>query len=129
VRPLIFRQCVVHKDHSKTHTHTMLTITQDEKKIVVPADVGETEKCMHPLHTHDTTGLIHMEYPLPVPFFLGDFFDVMGVSFSDTQVGAIRTYDGYKITVKKNGKRVNGMYRWIWLKDLDKIELEIESSK
>lgn len=84
---------------------------------------------MHPLHTHDGTGLIHMEYPIPFPFFLGDFFDIMGTTFNDSQIGAIRMHDEYKITVMKNNKRVPFFYRWILLKDLDKIEIKIEKKK
>lgn len=129
MRSLVFQQCVVHVDHSPTHTHAQLTIFQDGKKITIPENVGNTKECMHPLHTHDTTGLIHMEYPFPFPFFLGDFFDVMGVSFNNSRLGAYRTFDGYKITVFKNGKQVYGFYRWILLSDLDNIEIHIEKEK
>lgn len=124
-RSFVFRQCVEHVDHSSTHTHTQLKIQQDGKEIPIPAHVGITDECMHPLHTHDATGLIHMEYPLPIPFFLGDFFDLMGITFNDGQVGSIKKFDRYEIVVRKNGKLVKGGYRWILLKDLDTIEIEI----
>ncbi len=118
-------QCVEHIDNSPTHTHTQLKIIQDGVDVLVPANIGLTTACMHPLHTHDATGLIHMEYPIPFPFFLGDFFDTMGTTFSDTQIGGIREFDGYEITIKKNDKKVSAFYRWILLKDLDKIEINI----
>jgi hypothetical protein len=129
LRQLAFTQCVEHKDNSPTHTHAQLKITQDGIDVPIPANIGITSKCMHPLHTHDGTGLIHMEYPIPFPFFLGDFFDIMGTTFNDSQIGAIRMYDEYKITVIKNNKRVPFFYRWILLKDLDKIEIKIEKKK
>lgn len=129
LKKAVFLQCVEHVDYSSTHTHTQLTIKQDGKKIAIPADIGITDKCMHPLHTHDTTGLIHMEYPLPVPFTLGDFFDVMGVTFDDRQIGAIKKYDGYDISVIKNGQEVTSQFRWILLKDLDKIEIEVNKKR
>jgi hypothetical protein len=53
----------------------------------------------------------------------------MGTTFNDSQIGAIRTYDEYNITVIKNNKRVPFFYRWILLKDLDKIEIKIEKKK
>ena len=83
---------------------------------------------MHPLHTHDATGLIHMEYPKPVTFYLGEFFDLMGVIFDDKQIGALKNMDGYKILIKKNGKTINSNYRLIPLRDLEKIEIIVTSS-
>jgi hypothetical protein len=44
-------------------------------------------------------------------------------------IGSIRTYDEYNINVIKNNKRVPFFYRWILLKDLDKIEIKIEKKK
>lgn len=129
LRQIVFLQCVTHKDNSKTHTHTQLTIIQDGKIIPIPQNIGIFDNCMHPLHTHDATGLIHMEYPITVPFYLGDFFDVMGTIFNDHQIGAIKISDGYKITVFKNGKIVKDMYRFILLLDLDKIKIRIDKSK
>ena len=129
LRNLVFQHCVTHTDHSKTHTHTQLKIIQDGREIQVPSNVAVTDACMHPLHTHDATGLIHMEFPLPFTFFLGDFFDVMGTKFSDTQIGSIRTFDGYTIRIKKNGKIISSMHRFISLQDLDKIEIMIQRTK
>ncbi len=39
---------------------------------------------MAPLHTHDTSGTIHVESTVVRDFTLGEFFDVWGVTFSDT---------------------------------------------
>ncbi len=126
-RSIAFGQCVIHEDYSKTHTHATLIIEQDGKKITIPKNLGITSTCMHPLHTHDTTGLIHMEYSLPITFYLGDFFDVMGIVMNDHQMGALKTMDGYKIEVIKNKKLVKGHYRQIPLHDLDLIRISITS--
>lgn len=126
IKKVAIQQCVEHVDHSPTHTHTQLKVVQEGNEIKIPSNVGISDNCMHPLHTHDATGLIHMEYPMPLPFFLGDFFNVMGIKFDDTQIGSIRTFDGYKIEVFKNGKPVRMLYRWILLKDLDKIEIRVD---
>lgn len=126
-RQKVFSKCVVHENYSSTHTHTLLTITQDGKKIGIPKNLGITTKCMHPLHTHDETGLIHMEYPTHFTFYLGDFFDLMGIVFSDDQVGAIKKNDGYAITLSVNGKIIKRNFRKIQLIDKDKIDLKIVS--
>lgn len=117
----VYKKCVTHTDFSKTHTHAMLSINQDGRKIKVPANLGITSSCMHPLHTHDETGLIHMEYGRAMKYTLGDFFDLMGVVLNDTQIGALRTQDGYVISVEKNRKPITSSYRNILLKDHDKI--------
>lgn len=126
-RFIAFSQCVQHKSNSKTHTHATLVIEQDGRQIVVPANLGITPNCMHPLHTHDATGLIHMEYPLPFNFYLGDFFDVMGIVMNDKRVGALKTMDGYKIEVIKNKQLIKAYYRAISLHDLDSIRIRITS--
>lgn len=117
----VYSSCVVHTDFSKTHTHAMLTITQDGRNIKVPANLGITSSCMHPLHTHDDTGLIHMEYPRSIKYTLGDFFDLMGVVFDNGQIGSLKVQDGYVISVEKNSKQIKSSYRGILLKDHDKI--------
>lgn len=123
----IYKKCVTHIDFSKTHTHAMLTITQDERKIKVPANLGITSTCMHPLHTQDETGLIHMEYQRNIKYTLGDVFDLMGVVLNNTQIGSLRAQDGYVITVKKNGKRIKSSFRNILLKDHDKVSISAVS--
>jgi hypothetical protein len=34
------------------------------------------EKCIYWLHTHDETGIIHIESPIKKDFILGQFFDL-----------------------------------------------------
>lgn len=128
-RSYVFSQCVTHKENSATHTHAALFIEQDARQIVIPADLGIAVKCMHPLHTHDATGTIHMETPLPLTFYLGDFFDVMGIIMNDHQVGSLRTANGYKIEVIKNKMLVKDHYRDIVLKNFDSIKIHITSPR
>ncbi|HEX9235017.1 MAG TPA: hypothetical protein VF972_01920 [Actinomycetota bacterium] len=39
------------------------------------------------IHTHDATGIIHIESPTPRTFTLGEFFDVWGVRFTASCLG------------------------------------------
>ncbi len=120
----VYRKCITHTDFSNKHTHAMLTIFQDGKKVKVPANLGITSSCIHPLHTHDETGLIHMEYPRSIRYTLGDVFDLMGVVFDDLQIGSLRTQDGYVISVEKNNKSIKSSFRSMLLKDHDKIVIK-----
>lgn len=65
------------------HWHTQLTITVAGNPYTIPADIGLTATCSEPLHTHDTSGLIHIETNVGRLYTLGDFFTVWGKSFAN----------------------------------------------
>ncbi len=46
------------------HWHTQLSITSGGNPVTIPANIGITATCLEVLHTHDTSGLIHIELPL-----------------------------------------------------------------
>jgi len=59
--------------------------------------------CISPLHTHDTTGILHTESASAVPNTLGEFFTEWGVTLSancvETRCGAVAVYiDGKPYT-------------------------------
>ncbi len=120
----VFEECAGHAKGNR-HYHARIQITQNGKNITVPENIGITGECIHPLHTHNTTGLIHMDYPKKFDFTLGDFFDIQGIILNDKQIGSIKTYDGYKIIVKINNKIITKDLRHIILKDLDTITIQI----
>jgi hypothetical protein len=75
----------------------------------VPSQIGidPSNGFIAPLHTHDTTGVVHMEAVETYPFKLGQFFDVWGVKFSDHQLGGYRDGGGRALSVYVNGNRVS----------------------
>lgn len=124
----ILAECVTHdKKQSKHHYHLQLQIIQNDQLLPIPADTGinKQTECMHPLHTHDTTGKIHIEYPTSVRFTLGDFFDSAGIVFHDNQLGSMTTHEGYRIKAVINNKERTNNLRSIPLRDGDNIKLEI----
>jgi len=46
------------------HIHAHLDIFVDGEPFDVPADIGITNSCTYWLHTHDLTGIIHIESPI-----------------------------------------------------------------
>jgi hypothetical protein len=58
------------------------------------------------LHTHDTTGIVHIESPKVRKFTLGEFFDVWGLRFSSTCLGGYCASGTKRIWVWVNAKRV-----------------------
>jgi hypothetical protein len=65
------------------HTHQHLDLYVDGRPAAVPAGIGidRTAGVLSPIHTHDSSGIIHVESPIVRDFTLGEFFDVWGVHF------------------------------------------------
>lgn len=127
-RQHMLASCVSHET-SQNHQHAEFFLYQDSTQIEIPGGIGLTPTCMHPVHTHDNSGTIHMEYPRSARFTLGDFFAMQGIVFSDTQVGPAKTSDGYRFTLDSNGKVRKTWYAGTPLRDGDTITLRIASPK
>ena len=59
------------------HIHVHLDIFINGQNSTVPALIGITNSCFYWLHTHDDTGIIHIESPVNKTFTLGQFFDIL----------------------------------------------------
>jgi hypothetical protein len=91
------------------HVHVALFVYVDGKQITVPANFGidPQGRFLAPIHTHDSSGVIHLESTEPYPFTLGQTFDIWGVKFSATQLGAYQAgVGGNVLQVWVNGKQV-----------------------
>jgi hypothetical protein len=73
------------------------------------------------LHTHDETGIIHIESPNSHVYTLGNFFDVWKQPLSPTQVGP----DKGKVTVYVDGKVFTGNPTTITLTHYKDIQLDV----
>ncbi|MBI4502290.1 MAG: hypothetical protein HY700_14165, partial [Gemmatimonadetes bacterium] len=71
------------------HIHQHLTITIRGATTTVPAMIGinQLARYISPIHTHDTTGTVHIEAATKDGFTLGQFFDVWGVRFTAQCIG------------------------------------------
>jgi hypothetical protein len=92
------------------HIHQHLDIFIDGKPVTVPKDIGINfdERFISPLHTHDRTGVIHVESDKVQDFTLGQFFDVWGVRFTQNCIGGYCAKGNEKLRVFSNGKPVSG---------------------
>ncbi len=104
------------------HIHSLLHVYVNGKPVAVPANIGLEEPSgpFSPLHTHDTTGIIHMEADQQYPFTLGQFFAVWGVRFSDNQLGPYKPRGDEKLTVYVNGERISDPVNYV-MKEHDNI--------
>ncbi len=62
------------------HIHQHLTIYDAGQPVSVPQGIGIDQKdsCIYWMHTHDTTGVIHVESPSEKQYPLKDFLDLWG---------------------------------------------------
>ena len=73
------------------------------------------------LHTHDTSGIIHVESPKVRKFTLGNFFDVWGLRFSSRCLGSYCATGKKGIWVWVNGRQVRTDPRKILLRSHQEI--------
>lgn len=116
--------------NTSLHQHPHIEITIQGTAVTVPTDIGigpslwkdhsmdeyRQMETMSPIHTHDSSGTIHLEMGKWHPCTLGDFFDVWGQPFDSAGVlsypGAISlTVDGkpsaeYRDLVLQDGQQI-----------------------
>ena len=77
------------------HIHQHLDLFVTGRRVTVPANIGIAPgPLFSPLHTHDTTGIIHVESATEARFSLGQFFAVWGVPLSARRIGTLATGAG-----------------------------------
>jgi hypothetical protein len=90
------------------HVHSVLQIYIEGKQVPLASQIGidQQESYLAPLHTHDSSGIIHMEATEPYPFKLSQFFTVWGVKFTPSQIGAYKAGNGNVLALYANGTQV-----------------------
>jgi hypothetical protein len=68
------------------HIHQHLDVFYRGHRVTVPAGIGIGSTFISPLHTHDTSGVVHVESPTIRPFTLAEFFGVWGVPLTRATV-------------------------------------------
>jgi hypothetical protein len=96
--------CAPSMIENKYHVHAFVGIMVNGKEIALPDSIGlylpgtpvngytNTAKCFYYIHTHDATGLVHMESPSTAPlgssvYTLGNVLDVWGQTITANSFG------------------------------------------
>jgi hypothetical protein len=133
------------------HDHVHLDVIVNAERITVPAGVGmaapvdrgpgpcppppeslsigdcapghffTARVATSPLHTHTSSGIIHIESDRRRTFTLGEFFDEWRVRFNSSCLGAYCTGAGKALHVFVDGRRVSGDPRRFVLADRQEI--------
>ena len=109
------------------HTHQHLDLYVDGRQVTIPADIGinRTVGFISPIHTHDATGIIHVESPVVRTFTLGELFDVWGVRFDGHCVGGACDGGGRALSVFLDGQPYAGDPRSLVLAAHEEIVVAI----
>jgi hypothetical protein len=92
------------------HTHEHIDVFVHGRSVTVPANIGidRTAGFISPLHTHDQSGIIHVESATTRAFSLGQFFDVWGVRFTRECLGGLCDTGSESLRVFVDGHEATG---------------------
>ncbi|MFN2463481.1 MAG: hypothetical protein ABR573_06215 [Candidatus Dormibacteria bacterium] len=114
------------------HIHAHLYILDDGVAQPVSRNIGVVgggpilaPTCLYWLHTHDRSGLIHMEAPQPTTFTLGQFFDIWGQPLGPTMVARLVVPPGQALKVFVDGKPFSGDPGEVVLKRHTEVVIEL----
>jgi hypothetical protein len=101
------------------HYHAHLDVLIDGNHVPVPPELGISvpttaasaagthapgQPGIAPLHTHDSSGVLHVESPTDPQFTLGQLFTEWDISLGPDHVGSYHTGNGTSIGVFVNGQ-------------------------
>ena len=112
------------------HIHQHLSISIDGSAVTVPANLGvdPLQGTMSALHTHDTSGIIHVESATQRPFTLGQLFTEWGVRLKAHTIGPYVDGAGdRRVTLFVDGKRSDTPLPALRLADRQDIDIVVTS--
>jgi hypothetical protein len=120
------------QEYVTLHVHPHLAIFYRGTQVQVPQYIGAAPGpgggCLYWIHTHDASGIIHVEAPQLAPpggpaYTLGMFFDIWGQPLSRNDVAGLKG----PVTAYLNGQKYDGELAAIPLKAHNLITLEVGS--
>ncbi len=95
------------------HIHAHLSMYIDGQPVQIPQNMGiaSDNSCLYWLHTHDTSGVIHIEAPANHSFTLGNLFDEWANQFSSLNYPSQLDLSGW--TAYVDGKLYTGDFHKI----------------
>jgi hypothetical protein len=116
---------------TRLHTHQHLDLYVNGDHVTVPGGIGigPHASFYSPLHTHDSSGIVHVESPLVQTFTLGQFFGVWGVRLTRRCIGGYCSAHLRTLEAFVDGKRSAGDPSHIVLRQHEEIVLAFGSAK
>ena len=123
-------------EQSVEHIHAHLSIYINGASVPLVANtgiapIGVTSQanvtCYYWLHTHDASGVIHIESPTTKPFTLNQFFDVWEKFSSSSSAFPTQLLSSAGWTIYVNGKQVNTDFSHLLLHAHDLVTIAYNS--
>ncbi|TLZ62793.1 MAG: hypothetical protein E6K13_05315 [Methanobacteriota archaeon] len=108
----VLQMCMQESPGFARHDHVLLSITITGVPQQVPMNIGVAPGCMRPVHTHDTTGRIHVESSVAHEFTLADFFAVWNQPFSKERILGYTTDTSHTIVFRVDGLQNTQFEQW-----------------
>jgi len=97
---------------SDYHYHLQLNITINGERIEIPTNIGfEKDEngetlFLHPIHTYDNSGRVHVETTKNTTAKLGFFFDIWGEDFNSKRILGYSVDESHSLNMTVNGQKV-----------------------
>ena len=128
----ISRECLDH-DGLARHDHAVLKIFIDGEQELIPANIGiMTDICneqgeeMHAVHTHDSSGRLHIESNEPIDIPIGVFFDIWGYHFDETGIFEYRVNSTHELVMTVGDTVVDSYDEYLLVNTSDIIEIRYQ---
>ena len=96
------------REGTALHIHQHLDVLVHGRRVAVPAGIGIGQGFISPLHTHDASGVVHVESSDVRTFTLGELFGVWGVRLTRRCLGGYCASGADRLRVYVDGRAVTG---------------------
>jgi hypothetical protein len=119
-------------EHLVFHNHTKLVVKIQNKTQNIPGGLGIIpNNCIFWLHTHDESGIIHIESPLNQTYTLGQFLNIWKTFDNSSFINNLSAVsDNHDINIFSNGVAIDPSsidFNSIPLKDKSIITMDIRN--
>jgi hypothetical protein len=128
----ISQDCLDHNGLAR-HDHAVLKIFINGNEESIPGNVGIlTDICnedgeeMHAVHTHDSTGRLHIESNEDIDIPIGVFFDIWGHHFDETGIFEYRVNSTHELIMTVGGQQINLYDDYLLVDTSDIIEIRYQ---
>ena len=129
----ISQDCLNHSGLAR-HDHATLKIFINGEQELIPANIGiMTEICnqqgeeMHAVHTHDSSGRLHIESNEPIDIPIGVFFDIWGQHFDETGIFEYRVNSTHELVMTVGNNTVDSYDDYLLVNTSEVIEIRYQS--
>jgi hypothetical protein len=104
---------VLSQEQLEVHYHAHLDVIANGNQVTVPAGIGFVidngrATGITVLHTHDPSGIVHIESASNEAFNLGQVFTEWGVALNASQFGGLDVDNAHELRAYVNGRRFEG---------------------